>query len=123
MNKLLPAFVACATLSAPSAFSQSEVNVEAFLGMCKQPENHGDRAYCVGYFTGMAQMMEQIGVRGSGEFRHLYGMCIPQGPAPSGNALARAFIVWAEQHPKGWSLQYQMGGLLALTYTWPCPEK
>ena len=96
-------------------------NTAHLLRWCKEPETSSDYAYCVGYVSGMADVMGLIGVGASKDFKR-YGMCASE-PYPSANAEVQAFINWAEKKPTEWATSAQVGVLLALQETWPCLAK
>lgn len=91
----------------------------ALLSMCKS--NGDGRAYCLGYISGTAAVMEQVALSTSGQFHAMMGMCV-SAPYPSGNAEVAAFISWAEQNQQLWNQPSAVGVMLALDSTWHCKE-
>jgi len=85
--------------------------------MCQS--SGADYAYCLGFVSGQAAVMEQVGVGGSGDFRGAMGMCVSM-PYPAANAEVAAFISWAQRNPQFWSKPSAVGVILALAATWPC---
>jgi hypothetical protein len=87
------------------------------LAMCK---SSGDAySYCVGFISGTAAVMEQVGLGTTGNFRGAMGMCVSV-PFPTGNAEVAAFIRWAEANSQLWDKPSAVGVLVALSATWPC---
>ncbi len=96
----------------------SDLNsTEAMLTMCKST---GDGySYCLGFISGTAAVMEQVGLGTSGDFRGAMGMCVSM-PYPTGNAEVAAFINWAEKNPQFREKPSAVGAMLALAAAWPC---
>jgi hypothetical protein len=87
------------------------------LAMCK---SGGDGySYCLGFISGTAAVMEQVGLGTTGNFRGAMGMCVSL-PYPTGNAEVAAFIRWAEANSQLWGKPSAVGVLVALSATWPC---
>ncbi len=87
------------------------------LAMCKST---GDAySYCLGYVSGTAAVMEQVGLGATGNFRGAMGMCVSM-PYPTGNAEVAAFIRWAEANTQLWDKPSAVGIMVALSATWPC---
>jgi hypothetical protein len=64
-------------------------STEGLLAMCKSSGE--GYSYCLGYISGTAAVMEQVGLNTSGRFHAMMGMCVSV-PYPSGNAEVAAFI-------------------------------
>lgn len=92
-------------------------STEGMLAMCKS--NGDGYSYCLGYISGTAAVMEQIGIGASGDFRGAMGMCVSM-PYPTGNAEVAAFISWAEKNPQFRDKPSAVGTMLALASAWPC---
>jgi hypothetical protein len=87
------------------------------LAMCK---SSGDGySYCLGFISGTAAVMEQVGLGTSGNFRGAMGMCVSM-PYPTGNVEVAAFIRWAEANSQLWDKPSAVGVMVALSVTWPC---
>jgi hypothetical protein len=56
-----------------------------------------DYAYCLGFVSGHAAVMEQVGVGAQGDFRGAMGMCVSM-PYPTANAEVAAFVNWAQRN-------------------------
>ncbi len=121
MKWIISLLAVCCTSSSVAQIQQQDVtSTESLLQMCRVTNNNSpDRGYCMGFVTGMANMMEAIGLQGTGDFKKMYGMCV-SAPFPSGNAEIQAFINWAEKNPKQWGQSNVVGVILALASTWPC---
>lgn len=90
--------------------------------MCKSDNTPGAYGYCLGFVSGMAAVMEQVGLGTSGTFRGAMGLCA-RAPYPTGNAEVLAFVRWAQQNPQQWSQPSAVGVMTALAATWRCPEQ
>lgn len=116
-------FIVLATVAALSptrvAAEEDFKNTEHLLKWCKQPETSANHAFCVGFVSGIAEMMKLVALTAHGHFRMNYGMCVSD-PDPGGNAEVQAFINWTEKNPKNWGMLNEVGVILALSETWPC---
>jgi hypothetical protein len=92
-------------------------STEGMLAMCKS--NGEGSNYCLGFISGTAAVMEQVGLGTSGNFRGSMGMCVAM-PYPTGNAEVAAFIRWAEKNTQFWDKPSAIGVILALSAAWPC---
>jgi hypothetical protein len=95
-------------------------STEAMLAMCKS--NGEGYGYCLGFVTGAALLMEQVGLGTSGQFRGAFGMCVSS-PYPTGNAEVAAFINWAERNPQERAMPSANGVMTALSEAWRCAEQ
>ncbi len=95
-------------------------STEGMLAMCKS--NGPGHEYCLGFISGTAAMMEQVGIGTSGQFRGAFGMCVSM-PYPTGNAEVAAFISWAERNPQQWATPSAVGVMTALADAWRCAEQ
>lgn len=92
-------------------------STEGMLAMCK---SSGDGySYCLGFISGTAAVMEQVGLGTTGNFRGAMGMCVSM-PYPTGNAEVAAFVRWAEKNSEFWDKPSAIGVVLALSAAWPC---
>src|SRR5215471_16974193 len=82
----------------------------------KEPHNSPRSGYCLGYVTGIAEMMLKLG-RDHPDDPH--GIC----GEPTRGALVQTFVNWAEKHPQEWGSSDHFGLLTALAETWHCPAK
>lgn len=120
---LLFALVLGFAVSTPIHGEEDFSNVEHLLKWCKLPETRSDHGFCAGYVVGVADMMQQVGRQGAGNFRSVFGMCVPKSlHTPSGNAEVQVFVNWAEKNPKEWGQVNEVGVVLALSEAWPCNE-
>lgn len=85
--------------------------------MCRS--NGADFGYCLGFVSGMAAVMEQVGIGTTGDFRGAMGMCASM-PYPTANAEVQAFVAWAQQNPQLLGKPGAVGVTMALANTWPC---
>ncbi len=92
-------------------------STEGMLAMCKS--NGDGYNYCLGFISGTAAVMEQVGLGTSGTFRGAMGMCVAM-PYPTGNTEVAAFIRWAEKNSQFWDKPSAVGVMLALSAAWPC---
>lgn len=92
-------------------------STESLLSMC-QPQG-SDYGYCLGFISGMAAVMEQVGIGATGDFRGAMGMC-PSKPYPTADAEVEAFIAWAQRNPQFGNKPSVVGVTIALDSTWPC---
>ena len=121
---ILKRLITCALLlpcSVTSAQNQQQdiTNTESLLRMCRSSHDDGNYGFCLGFVSGIADMMEAVGLQGKGDFKKTYGMCVTA-PFPSANAEVQAFINWAEKNPKTWEQSNTVGVILSLAATWPC---
>jgi hypothetical protein len=77
---------------------------------------------CVGYVSGVGQMMALIGFveKSNPSVSELYGICPSGGVSPSGNAMIQAVINFGRNHPEKWSYTTIFPTAMALSQTWPC---
>ncbi len=110
-------------LSMASVASYSKASdissTDGLLEMCRSNGAGVDYGYCLGFISGTAAVMEQVGLGASGDFRKMMGMCVSM-PYPTGNAEVAAFISWAEKNPQWWSKPSAIGVMFAPANTWPC---
>lgn len=92
-------------------------STDGLLEMCRS--NGADYGYCLGFISGTAAVMEQIGLGASGDFRGAMGMCVPR-PYPTANAEVQAFVNWAQRNTQQWGQPSAVGVMMALANTWPC---
>jgi hypothetical protein len=112
--------VALSILSMASAVPARAADIgstDGLLGMCKS--TGAAYGYCLGLISGMAAVMEQVGLNTSGQFRSRMGMCV-SAPYPSANAEVQVFINWAQQNPKFLGTPGAVGVTIALANAWPC---
>jgi hypothetical protein len=83
---------------------------------CKEPHSAPRSGYCLGYVSGIAEMMLKLG---HDHPEDAHGMC----GEPTRAALVQAFVNWAEKHPEEWGSSDQLGVRTALAEIWPCPAK
>jgi hypothetical protein len=120
IKRLLLVLVGCFATSMPSQAQTPDVsNIEFLLRACKSSEGSAEHTFCLGFVSGIADMMEQVGLQGAGRFKPTWGMCVSK-PFPTGNAEVQAFVNWAERNPKEWGRDYMIGVVVALRETWPC---
>ena len=101
----------------PHAEANDLNSTEGLLAMCKS--NGAGYSYCLGFISGTAAVMEQVGLGTSGAFRGAFGMCVSM-PYPTGNAEVAAFIIWAEKNPQQWATPSAVGVMTALAGAWRC---
>jgi hypothetical protein len=94
-------------------------DVQTLLDMCKQPAAQVKSSICIGYISGVADLMRVMAVSKHKDVRGPFGMC-HEGEAPSRGAMMQAFIVWADKHPEEWQKDMLVGVVEALSDTWRC---
>lgn len=101
----------------PYAYANDISSTTGLVAMCSS--DGADYGYCLGFVSGSAAVMEQIGRGGSGDFRVSMGMCV-SAPYPSAQAEVQAFVTWAKKHPEAADYPNAVGVILALADRWPC---
>jgi hypothetical protein len=106
-------------------------SVQELYDWCKQPRDSVNFGYCLGFISGVGQMLLEIGPS-SGlptpptwwmppTIERRYGMC-KENKVTFG-AMVQAFLNWAEQNPRQWEKPALFGVAVALSLTWPCSTK
>jgi hypothetical protein len=124
MRQSLPlaAFVAALSISPLSESSAQNVDifsVQSLYENCKAPERSPRNTLCMGYISGVGNMM---GLVGAVERQHPdrdYANLATCGDITNG-AMMQAFMNWAEKNPREWASNQSVGVILALSETWPC---
>jgi hypothetical protein len=113
------------------AYSQSQgdnnFTVQALYNRCKSPDP-GDLLACYAYLTGVADALQENAFLLFKDAREKdahadqrlldeMGICAL---SYSGQALARAYINWAERNPQSWTSPQIFGARDALIQTWHC---
>jgi hypothetical protein len=96
-------------------------NVQGLYNLCKATTDHGRYAVCVGYISGIGDIMQTNGVMHPGAAVDPAPLDERLCGRPSYGAQVQAFMNWAEKHPQQWQAPRQLGVLSALSGTWPCP--
>ena len=95
---------------------------EAMLAMCKSNQADNYFGLCLGFVSGVAGVMEQVGLNANGVFRGAMGMCV-SAPYPSANAEVEAFAKWGQKNRQMWGQPSIVGVMTALASTWRCSEQ
>lgn len=124
--------VAILLSSCPNAHSQTEQNVatvQYLRNLCKDIAS-GTHFYCIGYITGVGQMMAMNALMGrfsskdgptAKNYFKRVGLCVANTDiVPSPGAMIQAFLNWSEMHPDHWGDNSEVGVVNALSATWPC---
>jgi hypothetical protein len=79
----------------------SPKNVQELLELCKAKQSSVAASYCLGYISGVVDMMQSIALGGPPASTQI-GACgdISQF---TGGALVQLFVNWAERFPKSWT--------------------
>ena len=110
MRRLFAALVAAGfSLGVSPAVGQGHT-VQTLRGWCKQPQDTYDFAICLGYVTGTADTLVEIGASNK------LGMC----GRPTYGVAIQAFLNWADSHPEYWDRDKSFGAIVALHEKWPC---
>jgi hypothetical protein len=109
--------ITCSVLPIGGTQASDLSTTGGLLGMCQSSGT--DYAYCLGFVSGHAAVMEQVGVGASGDFRGAMGMCVSM-PYPTANAEVAAFVNWAQRNQQLWGKPSAVGVMLALAGAWPC---
>jgi hypothetical protein len=120
MKELCLLMIILVAFVAPLANAFDLNSTEGMLAMCKS--NGPGHEYCLGFISGTAGMMEQVGLGTSGQFRGAFGMCVSM-PYPTGDAEVAAFITWADRNPQEWATPSAVGVMTALAEAWRCAEQ
>lgn len=92
-------------------------STDGLLEMCRS--NGADYGYCLGFISGTAAVMEQVGLGTNGDFRSAMGMCVSM-PYPTANAEVQAFINYVLKNSQFGGKPSAVGVMLALANNWPC---
>jgi hypothetical protein len=107
-----PLFCAQAVLSLvmATAGAAGTDTIQELHDWCKETHNSPRSGYCLGYVTGIAEMMLKLG-RDHPDDPH--GIC----GEPTRGALVQTFVNWAEKHPEELGSSDHFGVLTALAET------
>jgi hypothetical protein len=108
-----------AGLSVASAQNTGPQNTQELYGMCRNERNLANQGLCLGYVSGIGDMMTVLGIYNKQkQIKGLvpWSMCGQQ----SYGAMMQAFVNWAQAHPEAWSENQAYGVMRALHEKWPC---
>jgi hypothetical protein len=93
-------------------------NVQSLYDLCKEGPTSPKYSYCVGYISGVAEMLSFLHQHKQlyPEYNNLFEIC----DTPSYGAMAYAYVNWAEKNPKEWGKDRIIGVLAVLVANWPC---
>ena len=110
----IAAMICVATCSMVSA-----ANVQSLYSLCKADEGSQEFGICVGYISGVAHLMQFLGVDlQKHPERRQFAICT--GGSASNGAFVQAFKTWADRNPRHWGDTELIGVMVALVETWPC---
>jgi hypothetical protein len=100
------------------AADEEKHDVQKLHEMCKLPPGETKAAICLGFISGVAEMMRLMSFSRYKEVRGAFGQC----SEASYGAAMQAFMNWADKHPERWSKPMVVGVIEALNETWPCGD-
>jgi Rap1a immunity proteins len=101
---------------------EADLNVQDLYRFCKAPERSAKSMLCLGYISGVGNMMQLIGVAEKQQADPILNPLALCGDI-SGRAMVLAFINWAQKNRPQWTQPQLAGVTLALSETWPCPSQ
>jgi Rap1a immunity proteins len=118
MNKILALLLALivppyAKAQTPGAASTQDV--QGLYNSCKSPLGSGERTFCLGYISGIADQLSWMG-ENKAQHPEIAAIC----GQPSYGAMTQAFVNFAEKNPQTWGLHRIVGVVTALQLNWPC---
>ena len=100
------------------------ITVETLLIYCNDREESGNWSNCLGYVSGIGDMMnvnrQLVGSAGLEAKQALAPMSICGGTNLTYGAWVQAFRNWAKKHPEQWNDPASLGVASALRELWPC---
>jgi len=111
-------------VSSASGAAESSVQFAEIYNDCKQPNGSSGSFHCLGYLSGVADILSVVGA-GSKQTRgdvagllSQAGICAPTPASPE--ATKQAVMNWAGRHPESSALPAVVAIQTALKESWPC---
>jgi len=112
-------------ISAQEALAQeAKLDVQELYTQCKQPANSQAQIFCLGFISGIADLMQLNGQRqkslDAAQWSVIAGTAFCA--QSSYGAYVQVFVNWAQKHPEEWGERNFVGTVVALREAWPCPQ-
>jgi hypothetical protein len=104
----------------PAIAGETDMKAQNLYRDCKAPEHSPTAALCIGFISGIGNMMHINGViEKQYQDRKLspFAIC---GDTISNGAMVQAFMNWAPKHPESANDDQLLAVVKALRETWPC---
>jgi Rap1a immunity proteins len=101
------------------AWAADIFSVQALYENCKAPDRSPRNALCLGYISGVGNVMQYVGSVSRKHPDENYNPLAICGEITNG-AMVQAFENWAQKNPREWTSPQSIWVMAALGETWPC---